>query len=126
MDFRQRLEQSRTKQPVSAPTGEPEILVTSPYFAIDRGSQPTCLDVRLKGGARKALPYTYITEMNFDIDEGIEILTSRKRIQIIGRNLSKLFDYLLTYRVRYVQGNVGSDGDEDGLFVKELLVEEIV
>lgn len=125
MDFRQRLEQSRTKQPASAPIGESEAQVASPYFAIDRGSQLTCLDVRLKGGVRKAVPYNYITEMNFDIDEGIEILTSRKRIQIIGRNLSKLFDYLLTYRVRYVQGNVGSDGNEDDLFVKEVMVEEI-
>ena len=59
------------------------------------------------------------------MDAGIEILTTGKRIRIIGRNLTSLFDQLITYRVRFVQANIGSNANEDGLFVKEIRVEDV-
>ena len=79
----------------------------------------------MKEGSRRALPYSYFTEINFDNETGIEIFTTTKRIKIVGRNLSKLFDYLVTYRVRYIQANIGNDQKEEGLFVKEILFEEL-
>lgn len=126
MDFRQRLEQSRLTPVSSDIPAEPNEHSIGLYFATDRtNNNPTCLDLRLAGGVRKAVPYAFVTEMNFDIDAGIEILACRKKIKIIGRNLTKLFDHLINFRVRYVQGNIGSDPDEDGLFVKEILIEEL-
>lgn len=124
MDFRQRLEQSRTKPAGSDTPGELDDPFACPYFATDRSGSLACLDLRLSGAVRKAVPYSYFTEMNFNIDTGIEILTTGKRIRIIGRNLARLFDYLIAYRVRYVQVHIGSDANEDGLFVKEILIEE--
>lgn len=126
MDFRQRLEQNRNR-PVSSDTpAEPDEQFSCPYFATERSGSPACLDLRLRGGARKAVPYSYFTEISYEIDAGIEILTGSKKITIIGRNLTKLFDYLIAYKVRYVQANIGSDANEDGLFVKEIMVEDTI
>lgn len=123
MDFRQRLEQSRTKPANIEPIADADDHFICPYFAADRGTNPVCLDLRLKGGVRKAIPYIFITEIDYDIDKGIELFTSGKHVTIIGRNLTKLYDYLIVYKVRYIQANIGSDANEDGLFVKEILLE---
>jgi hypothetical protein len=126
MDFRQRLEQNRERPVTGESLSEPQDDFRSEYFATDNiRSLPACLDLRLPNGIRKALPYSYFTEINFDSDEGIEILTNSKKIKIIGRNLTKLFDYLVTYRVRYIMANIGNDQKEEGLFVKEIKIEEL-
>lgn len=124
MDFRQRLEQSRSK-PANSEAEQPEELLSHTYFAADRAGSPLCLDLRLRNGSRKAIPYSYLSEMSYDAEKGIEILTSTKRITITGRNLSTLYDYLITYRLRFVQANIGNDTQEDGPFVDEIRVEEI-
>ena len=126
MDFKQRLEQGSEMPNGKEFLSEPESNTGGEYFGIsNQATSPACLDLRLKGGNRKALPYSFFTEINYNIDTGIEIFTTTKRIIINGRNLSKLFDYLATYRVRYVQANIGSDPKEDGLFVKDITIEEI-
>lgn len=124
LDFRQKLEQSRTKAASGDIPADAEERHEYPYFAIERGRTPVCLELRLPEGVRKALPYSYIMEMAFDLDKGIEILTTQKRILITGRNLSRLFDYLVTYRVKYIESNFDADS-EDGLFVKEILIEPL-
>lgn len=126
MDFRTRLEQGKQGHTNNTLSPEPDDSFCSDYFAVERvKSLPVCLDLRLSNGAHKALPYSYFTEMNFSTETGIEIFTSGKRIKITGRNLSKLFDYLVAYRVRYIQANVGNDQPENGLFVKEIIIEEM-
>jgi hypothetical protein len=123
MDFRQRLEQNRARTVSNDNASEPEDIFTCPYFATDRTKNPACLELRLPNGVRKALPYAYITEINYDIERGIEILSTSKRITITGRHLTQLFDYLVSYRVRYVQTHSGAVFYEEGLFVKEIMVE---
>jgi hypothetical protein len=126
MDFRQRLDQDRERPAGSKEFTQPEDNFTCDFFGIGNvGSYPACLDLRMPNGRHKALPYSYFMEMNFDPETGIEIITSVKKITITGRTLSKLFDYLVTYRVRYIQANIGNDGNEDGLFVKEIIIEEL-
>jgi len=88
-------------------------------------SLPACHDLRLRDGKRKALPYNLFTEINFSIDTGIEITTSTKKIKITGRELFKLYDFLAAYRVRFIQGNAGTDPEDDGLFVEEISIEEL-
>jgi len=125
MDFKQRLEQNRGKLDNAEELSEPEDDFV--YFATGNTQNlPACLDLRLSQGKRKALPYSFFTELNFDSEEGIEILTPREKIKIIGRNLTKLFDYLVNYRVRYIQASIGNDPKEDGLFVSEIIIEDIV
>lgn len=79
----------------------------------------------VKDGARKAVPYAFVTEISYNVDVGIEILTTGRCIRIVGRNLTALFEQLIAYRVRYIQTNIGSDADEDVLFVKEIVFAEI-
>ena len=125
MDFRQRLEQSNTRlvdkdAPADADNGG-----NCPFYAVDRVKNPACLDLRLPEGMRFSMPYSYLTEISYDMEMGIEILTKRKRIVITGRYLDKLYEALITYRVKYVQTNIGNDGAEDGLFVKEILIGDV-
>ena len=122
MDFRQRLEQNRSTPANSEIAAEPDDYFSCPYYATERVNSPVCLDLRLPNGKRKALPYCYFTEITYEIDAGIEIVTTSKTIMIIGRHLTKLFEHLITYRVRYIQANIGSDPGEDGLFVKEIVI----
>lgn len=127
MDFKQRIEQNG-ERPNKERTVTSDILDVQEdnFFATSNiGSLPACLDLRLANGKRKALPYSFFTEINFDDDRGIEIFTNSKKIIITGRHLARLFDYLVTYRVRYVRANIGNDRKEEGLFVKEILIEQI-
>lgn len=103
-----------------------EPFLNSKYFALDNLRNAACVDLRLKDGNRKAIPYSYINEINFDLSEGIEIISTTKRITIKGRNLKTLYEYLIAYRVKYILANVGNDlAEENVLFVKEILIEEV-
>jgi len=123
MNYRERLAQSRMPIPGER-SAEPEDFVSCPYFATDKSRNPACLDLRFRNGERKAFPYAYFTQINFDA-ESIEIRTARNKITITGRSLTRLYEYLVIYRVRYVQENIGIDTEEDGIFVKDILVEEL-
>ena len=129
MNFREKIEQSREKQDNSILSGtnsELEDDYVCEFFATDNiKSLPACLDLRLPNGSRKALPYSYFTEIDFDTESGIEITTTTKKVKITGRDLSKLFDYLVAYRVRYITTNIGTDIEETGLSVKEILIEQL-
>ena len=126
MDFRERIEQSREK-----PANIEEITAldngySCEYFATDNiKSLPACLDLRFPNGNRKALPYNYFVEINFDASDSIEITTTTKKVKITGRELGKLYDYLVAYRVRYVASDIGADLEEKGLFIKEIFIEEL-
>lgn len=122
MDFRQRLEQSRTIRD-KEPSREPEETPTSDYFAVSSGASHACLDLRLAEGKRIGLPYAYINAIGFDPELGITLTTTREQVTITGRNLARLFDHLLCYRVRFIQVNLGGDSQEDGVFVEEIKIE---
>lgn len=125
MDFRQRLEQSRNRPVSDDMPGDAEEEFSCPYFATDKARMPVCLELRLPDGARKALPYAYFNEISFDAENGIEIFTSNKIIAIKGRNLARLFDFIVAYKVRYIQANLGSDSGEEHLFVKHISIERL-
>ena len=122
MDFKQRLEQSRGTTSAS----ELEKNHTCEYFATDNiKSLPACLDLRLPQGERRALPYSYVTEIYFDMEIGIVIYTNTKKVTITGRGLLILYDYLVNYRVRFIQANMGMDSQEEGLFIKDIAIEDL-
>jgi hypothetical protein len=130
MNYRERLEESLERHgsiSESIIAAEMDKGFCCEYFATDNiKSLPACLDLRLSNGTRKALPYSHFTEINFDVTEGIEIITSSKKIKITGRDLTKLYDFLTAYRVRYVTSNLGYDVNEEGLFVKEIVIEDLI
>lgn len=125
MDFRQRLEQSRVHLVGANDPADEKEPITCNYFASERGANPSCLDLRFADGNRIAFPYSFVTGISFDGDLGIEILTTQKCITIKGRNLMALYEALVAYRVRYVQADLGTDTQDDGLFVATISVEEL-
>lgn len=98
------------------------------YFGIEANQKfPTTIDLRFANGNCKAIPYTYISEMDFIPSEGIEITASGRKFRITGRNLKRLYDYLVSYRVRFIQENIGEDtANENDLFVDEIIIEDII
>lgn len=129
MNFRERLEQSRERLGNSTEAildAELEEGYNCEYFATDNiKSLPACLDLRLPNGSRKALPYNYFVEIDFLSGNVIEITTTTKKVQITGRDLGKLYDFLVSYRVRFITTNLGADLKDEGLFVKEILIQEL-
>src|SRR5882724_4013095 len=120
MNFRDRIEKNREIQskPVAANNNEQEEGVNCEYFGIENiRNSLTCIDLRLADGTRKALPYSYIMEINFTTSHEIEILTATRQIKIEGRYLMRLYNYLVAFRVRYIQENMGMDTKEEGLFI---------
>jgi hypothetical protein len=125
MDFRTRLEQGKNRKR-SGSEYEPGGKEDNAFFGIEyERTVPTCLDLRLQQGTRIALPYSFFTSLSHDSENGIEIFTNNKRITITGRNLTKLYDQLIRYRVRYIQASIGNDESEEGLFVKGIKVGEV-
>ena len=97
------------------------------FFGIEniRG-YPSCLDLRFPDGNCKAIPYSYIVEIDFNTSNGIEILTATKKVIISGRNLQLLYKYLLSFRIKYIQANIGNDiTEESAVFVKEIRIGEL-
>lgn len=128
MNFRERIERNRPSQDNGAVNIEPvaEKPESTNFYGLDNvNGQPACLELRLGDGCRKALPYSYIMEINFDATEGIEIITAAKRIKITGRKLDRLYEYLVAYRVKYIQENIGTDAGENGLFVTRIEIGEV-
>lgn len=128
MNFRERIEQRRGNQFNIEPANDnqQEESFESDFFGIESLRNPlACIDLRFADGLRKAIPYIYVLEINFDASEGIEILTTTKKIKITGRDLAKLYDYLVVFRVKYIQANIGTDTNEEGLFVKDIVIQEI-
>ena len=128
MNFRERIEQRRNNQFLTEPANDnqQDESFETDYFGIEniRNHLP-CIDLRPADGTRKAIPYIHVHELNFDATDGIEIITSTKRITITGRDLFKLYDYLAAFRVKYIQANIGTDANQEGLFVKEIKIEEV-
>jgi hypothetical protein len=132
MNFRERIEKRRESldnindniEPAN--NNEQEQSFDLNYFGVENlRNSPACVDLRLADGNRKAIPYTYIMEINFDATNGIEIRTATKKVTITGRDLSRLYEYLTAYRVKYIQAHIGTDSNEEGLFVKEVRIDEI-
>jgi hypothetical protein len=137
MDFKEKLLQRKQEEDASRDFEETEYLSPNDneaeitkyikFFGVENvRSYPACLDLRLADGNSKALPYSYIVEINFDASNGIEIITAMKKILITGRNLKMLYNYLTVFRVKYIQANIGNDlAEEDTLFVKRIKIDEL-
>lgn len=104
-----------------------EDAIVTQFFGIEPQRKiPATIDFRLANNTFRAVPYSYIMDIEFDPADGIEIFTSTKRIRIEGRNLRLLYDYLAQFRVRFIQANIGADlteGNEP--FVSAITVENL-
>lgn len=127
MNYIEKIKKERAKTFISpfAANDNIEQAWENDYFGIDNiRNFPACLDLRFANGSRVAIPYSFITGLNYSIDGGIEITTTQNTIKITGRNLEKLFDYLVAYRVRFIKTAIGTmTNEENGLLVECIEVE---
>ena len=103
-------------------------LPVSDFFGAARVQKmPTCLDLRMADGSFKAVPYSLFSEISFNPSVGIEIsLATDKKILITGRNLLQLYEYLVMFRIRFIQANIGNDTtNENALFVEGIELVEV-
>lgn len=102
----------------------------SDFIGIERqnGERSIMLDIQFQNGKQKAIPYTYLSGMEYDPSEGITLEFMEKKITILGRNLDKLYEYLLLHRVNYLKENVGDldDTPENQLFIEEIKLDNTV
>lgn len=61
------------------------------------------LDVRLKTGDRVALPYSYLSRIEFDPSAALLLDFTATRLTIRGRNLGPLYNGLLMHKVTWIQ-----------------------
>lgn len=127
MSFRERIEQARQNLDSTEQNGandnEVEETVESDYFGVENiRNLPACLDLRFADGTRKAVPYSYILEIDYNPSGEIKIICSEKEICIKGRDLGKLYDYLVSYRVRFVAEGVGSNSQYNSINITSIEV----
>lgn len=105
----------------------PEDNIVTQFFAIEpQRKTPACLDLRLADNSFRAIPYSYIMDIEFEPTDGIIILTSTKQVKIEGRNLRMIYDYLAQFRIRFIQANIGEDlAENDDIFISTIIIENL-
>lgn len=131
MDFREKYrERNRQRLAEFAANDnveEFEKLPVSDFFKVERvRKMPPCLDLRMADGSFMAVPYSHFSQVSFNPSEGIEIsLATEKKVLISGRNLHQLYEYLIAFRIRFIQANIGNDcADENVLFVEGIEIKD--
>lgn len=132
MDFREKYrERNRQRLAEFAANDnneEYEKLPVSDFFKVERVRKiPPCLDLRMADGSFVAVPYSLVSLISFDPSVGIEIsLATERKVVIAGRNLHLIYEYLVSFRVRFIQANIGNDTfDEEVLFVEGIEIVEV-
>ena len=97
------------------------------FFGFDpqANGRALMIELRTRDGKRSALPYSYLTRADFDLEKGIEIYVSNVVVLVKGRDLADLYSYLLQQRLTWMREDAsGTDIGEDGIFVESLEVKE--
>lgn len=60
------------------------------------------LDIHLRTGDRRALPYAYLLGIDYARSTGITLQYTAANVHIRGRNLAQLYDGFITQRVLWI------------------------
>lgn len=122
MNFRDNVLISRGKTiPESVNDNSTTSITQSGCFRIENiRNLPACIDIRFESGNQLALPYSLITEINYDKSKGIEVNIQSSKLLIKGCNLTRLYDYLIAFRVSYIQLSKSSVSVTGEPYVEEI------
>ena len=86
------------------------------------------LDLQLYNGRCVALPYAYLTSINFDRTSGLKLKYTTHEVTITGRNLDSIYSGLRYHRVEFLkEGNERYDErPEAEPFIVRMEVRELV
>lgn len=125
MNLKEQLLKDKPKTPVSE-VEEETVDSGSKFWDVERVASRRAinLDLRLKGGKHKAVPYSYITDIDFDPSEGLDIFYSGQQVKITGRNLHEIYIHLLRHRVSFIQADISDIDitDEDKTYIKDIVI----
>ncbi len=98
----------------------------SPCVGIEEaGRRAHKLKLIFKNGNRHSFPYAYMSEVIFDVEGKITILTSEREIIIEGRGLDNLEEWIFESRVKWVkEDNRSFDPHEEGIFINTIEVKD--
>ena len=81
------------------------------------------LKLIFRNGNRVFFPYAYISEVAFDVEGRLTLLTSEREIIIEGRGLDNLEEWIFESRLKWVkEDNRSFDPHEEGIFVRRIEV----
>lgn len=124
MTFREKLEIDRTRKLRLVPGADNENF-NSDYFAtVNSGTHLPNIDIWTQDGKRKGIPY-FNMEIDYDCESEIILTTANWKVKITGRDLEKLYHYLLIHRAKFIKPHEGSDFGEDGLCIISVEIEGI-
>lgn len=95
------------------------------YFGFDRQENGWALifELRTHDDRRSALPYSYLTRVDFNPDMGIEIYISNVVVLVKGRDLGSFYSLLLQNQITWLRENFSDiDLGEDGVFLESVVV----
>ena len=93
------------------------------FFTREMQSNKTAnmLDFEFKNGDHIAMPYAYLTKMTYNLSEGIKIEWGAFSIQVEGRNLKELYNYLVNHKVKSIKEVIDQDNiPEAALFIDKI------
>ena len=74
-----------------------------PWSLRDVEGRTLMVDIRHANGNRFALPYAYLTKVDYNLSDGITLRYASSCITIRGRHLQELYEGFLTQRVLWLQ-----------------------
>lgn len=82
-------------------------IVESEFYGIERQYRRAVMfNLRLKGGIYASFPYSYVTKVLFDPSIALEIYVVDSIVSIKGRNLHKIYAYLMQHRLSFIKENI--------------------
>lgn len=102
----------------------------SPFFSYEKqmGTQAVMLDFEFLNGNRVALPYSYLTRIDYDLSKGLTLIWGETRLQVVGRNLETLYKYLVAHRVNHIRESISEEErrevGEYSPYIESLVYEE--
>ena len=108
----------------AAPPQAAEQQVEYDFFTLEKQTNKTAimLDIEFENGDCLALPYAYLSKIKFDLSSGITITWGATTILIEGRNLKKLYKYLVRHKVNFIRESIDKLDDEKA---KQLYITKI-
>ena len=103
--------------------GDPHTPIESGCLISLPGSMAVMLDLRFKDGTRSAIPYGYITDLDFNPQTGIVLATAAKTVTITGRGLLPVYNSITTQTALAVsESPTGFDEGGGDPFVETIAV----
>lgn len=96
-----------------------------PPYSIAFGSRVAVLDIELRDARRIALPYNHLIAVAIQNGTQVEVLFTTRRITVIGRNLTPIYEAAASGSLKSVRELPPGDQNEQATTISEIEVSSI-